>query len=85
MARRYGTGFTNASRGKPGVEVLDGMLTNTMYGPCEAVLGEVWCPCILYSATPEARLENLFTNVGLCICGHDYSWHHAIRDEKLKL
>lgn len=84
---RQQTGMTSATResnGRPGVEILDGMLTNSTNGLCEAVLGEVWCPCISYSATSKTRLEILPAVAVMCICGHDYSWHGARRAGQLE-
>ena len=68
----------------PGVEISDGMLTNSTHGLCKAVLGEVWCPCISYSATSNTRLKNLSAISAMCICGHDYSWHSAVPGRKLE-
>ena len=84
---RQQTGMTSAKResnSRPGVEILDGMLTNSTHGLCEAVLGEVWCPCISYSATSKTRLEILPAVAPMCICGHDYSWHGARRAGQLE-
>ena len=74
-----------AATDRSGPEILDGILTTSKYGPCKAVLGAVWCPCIAYSSISQIGFENTSSAADMCLCGHDYSWHNTMPDKKWKL